>query len=112
MIIWVDAQLSPTIATWIQNQIGIEAIAIRDIGLCYATDDQIFEAARKASAIVMTKDSDFIQILERRGAPPSIIWITCGNTSNLNLKKILQQTLTQACKLILEGDTLVEISQE
>jgi predicted nuclease of predicted toxin-antitoxin system len=37
----------------------------------------------------MTKDSDFVDLVERLGPPPQIIWLTCGNTSNLRLREIL-----------------------
>ncbi len=33
MIIWVDAQLSPTLASWIHVTFGVEARALRDLGL-------------------------------------------------------------------------------
>jgi predicted nuclease of predicted toxin-antitoxin system len=46
MTIWVDAQLSPSIATWITNALSIEAIALRDLGLRDAEDPEIFEAAK------------------------------------------------------------------
>ena len=89
MTIWVDAQLSPAIAVWITNALGLEAIALRDLGLRDAEDPGIFEAARAQQAIVMTKDSDFVDLVERLGPPPQIIWLTCGNTSNLRLREIL-----------------------
>jgi predicted nuclease of predicted toxin-antitoxin system len=33
MTIWVDAHLSPAIATWITNTFGVTALALRDVGL-------------------------------------------------------------------------------
>jgi predicted nuclease of predicted toxin-antitoxin system len=33
MIIWIDAHLSPAIATWITASFGITAFALRDIDL-------------------------------------------------------------------------------
>lgn len=57
----------------------------------------------------MTKDSDFVQLLDQYGAPPQIIWLTCGNTSNANLKLVLGHTLTQALALLEAGEKLVEI---
>jgi len=33
MTIWVDAHLSPAIATWISSTFRITALALRDIGL-------------------------------------------------------------------------------
>ena len=93
MTIWVDAHLSPAIAAWITTNFGITAFALRDIGLRDAEDPDIFEAAKTQEVIVLTKDSDFVDLANRFGAPPQIIWLTCGNTSNARLKEILNATL-------------------
>lgn len=109
MTIWVDAHLSPAIATWISSTFEIETVALRDLGLRDAEDPEIFEAAKAQEAIVMTKDSDFVDLVERLGSPPQIIWLTCGNTSNARLRKILRETLPRALELLAAGETLVEI---
>jgi predicted nuclease of predicted toxin-antitoxin system len=110
MIIWIDVQMSPAIAAWIGSNFALNAIAIRDLGLRDAEDKEIFEAARQENAIVMTKDSDFILLLDRLGAPPQVIWVTCGNTSNARLKEILTNTLPKALELLRLGEELVEIN--
>jgi predicted nuclease of predicted toxin-antitoxin system len=110
MTIWIDAQMSPMIAAWISSTFSVTAVAIRDLGLRDAEDKEIFEAARRGNAIVMTKDSDFILLLDRLGAPPQVIWVTCGNTSNARLKEILTNTLPKALELLASGEELVEIS--
>lgn len=51
MKIWVDAQLSPAIAPWIKDTFGIEAFAVRDIGLRDAEDVEIFIAARNEQVL-------------------------------------------------------------
>jgi predicted nuclease of predicted toxin-antitoxin system len=111
--IWVDAHLSPAIATWISSTFEIEAVALRDLGLRDAEDPEIFEAAKNQRAIVITKDitkdSDFVDLVERLGSPPQIIWLTCGNTSNVRLREILSETLPRALELLATGETLVEI---
>ena len=109
MIIWIDAQLSPALATWITATVGVPTMALRDLGLRDATDHEIFMAARQAQAVVMTKDSDFTRLLDLYGMPPQVIWLTCGNTSNANLKIILAATLPQALNLLASGEKLVEI---
>jgi predicted nuclease of predicted toxin-antitoxin system len=110
MTIWVDAHLSPAIANWITSTFGVEAIALRDLGLRDAEDPEIFEGAKAQEVIVMTKDSDFVDLVERLGAPPQIIWLTCGNTSNAKLREILSETLPRALELLAAGETLIEIS--
>jgi predicted nuclease of predicted toxin-antitoxin system len=110
MTIWVDAHLSPAIATWISTTLEIEAVALRDLGLRDAEDTEIFQVAKAQRAILMTKDSDVVDLVERLGSPPQIIWLTCGNTSNARLREILSETLPRALELLAAGETLVEIS--
>ena len=112
MIIWIDAQLSPAIAKWINLELGFSAKAVRELGLREATDEQVFLAARKEMAIVMTKDADFPRLLEEKGSPPKVIWLTCGSTSNAHLKIILRNTLSKAIDFLDSGDDLVEISDQ
>lgn len=109
MTIWLDAQLPPSIASWIGATFGIECHAARDLGLREAKDRSIFRAARDAEAVVMTKDKDFVELLRRLGPPPKVLWLTCGNTSNARLREILTIVLTGAMQLIEQGECLVEI---
>ena len=110
MKIWLDAQLSPALAPWIESTFGLETRALRDLGLRDATDREIFKAAKASGAVVMTKDSDFAALHDLYGAPPQIIWLTCGNTSNRALRELLSRTLSQAIALLTTGEGLVEIS--
>ena len=110
MIIWIDAHLSPAIATWITMTFGITAIALRDLGLRDAEDPEIFEKAKAKDVILMTKDSDFVDLVDRLGSPPQIIWLTCGNTSNAELRRILSLTLLDALAQLQAGEKLVEIT--
>lgn len=110
MRIWIDAQLSPALAEWITESFDVEAVAVRDLDLRDATDDQIFAQARQAaSAVVLTKDRDFVELVNRLGVPPQVIWLTCGNTSNARLRIILGRTLRQALTLLATGEPVIEI---
>ena len=110
MTIWVDAHLSPSIAQWITNTLGISSLAVRDLGLRDAKDFEIFEAARQAEVVVLTKDADFPHLLTQHGPPPKVLWLTCGNTSNESLRRILKNSLSPALALLKTGEPLVEIT--
>jgi len=109
MTIWVDAHLSPRTARWISVNFPIAALPLRDLGLRDSSDEDIFAAARVADVVVLTKDSDFVRMLERNGSPPKIIWLTYGNTSEMALQKILTWHLATALTLLQGGEDLVEI---
>lgn len=113
MKLWIDAQLSPAIAAWLNRTFDdIEAESIRALGLRNATDLEIFKAANIADVVVLSKDDDFIQLIEQKGTPPKQLWVTCGNTSNAKMKKILSSVLPKAKKLIKSGENIVEISDK
>lgn len=109
-MIWLDAHLSPALAAWLTDEMGQSAAHLRTLGLRDAKDREIFTAARTANALLITKDADFVEMVQRLGPPPAIIWLTCGNTSNGALRSLLKTALPRACELIAGGESLVEIS--
>ncbi|MCA9472495.1 MAG: DUF5615 family PIN-like protein [Nitrospira sp.] len=91
MTLWIDAQLSPHLAQWIDQTFEIESQSVTSLGLRDAEDVSIFQEARAVGAIVMTKDQDFVNLVRQYGPPPQILLVTCGNTSNKYLRSLLQQ---------------------
>jgi predicted nuclease of predicted toxin-antitoxin system len=77
-----------------------------------ATDYAIYMAARNAAAIVVTKDVDFVRLLEQHGPPPQIVWLTCGNTSNERLVQILSGCWPAISSLLGSGEPLVEVGDQ
>lgn len=108
--VWVDAQLPPAVARWLSVQPDVEAAHVTDLGLLTATDPEIFDHARAAGVIVMTKDVDFVQLQERRGAPPQLVWVTVGNLTKARLLAIVAEHWPLAAALLRAGERLVEIA--
>jgi len=111
VIIWLDAQLSPRLTRWIEENFGVECLHVRDLGLRDAEDPEIFQRARDFGAVVMTKDEDFVHLVERNGPPPQVIWVTSGNMPNERFKLLLRKTLQDAISLIASGEAVVEIQR-
>lgn len=109
MTIWLDNHLSPALARWIAESFGVPCRQVRDLGLARATDREIFNAARDAAHVVVTKDRDFAELVARLGPPPGVILLTLGNTSTKHLTEILTSALPEALRLIENGEPLVEI---
>ena len=109
MQVWTDAQLSPALAGWLRQTFAVDAYAVRALGLRDAEDLVIFARAREAGAVVLTKDRDFPNLLERHGPPPQVVWLTCGNTSNAFLREMLSRAWPKVAELLAAGEPLVEI---
>jgi len=101
--------LSPAVGAWIAETFGVTCVMMRDSGMQHAEDDKAFFAARDSADAILTKDHDFVLLVDRHGSPPSILWLTCGNTSNEALRHLLGVRLADAIRLVQEGEKLVEI---
>lgn len=112
LLVWVDAQLPPALAQWLETSKEIRAVHVEALGLLQAEDAEIFASARAAGVVVVTKDQDFVQLQERRGTPPQIVWVTCGNCSNRELKALLADTWSRTIELLKAGEPLVEIKEK
>ena len=109
MTVWLDAHLSPAIAPWLAKTFDVVAVPVRDLGLREALDPPIFAAAKAASVVVMTKDADFAEMVERLGPPPQVLWLRCGNTSNAALRLVLAKELPAAMIRLASGEPLIEL---
>ncbi len=111
MKIIIDAQISPAIAAWINRTFNdIQAISARSVKLQFAIDSEIYTYAKENGYVIMSKDDDFLNQLQKHGSPPALIWITSGNTSNAKMREILTSTLPKVKNLIEKGEPIVEIS--
>lgn len=105
----IDAQLSPHLATWLQSTFNVQVFSASYLGLRDAKDQEIFNYARRKNAIVISKDDDFVTLVNRLKSPPKVIWITCGNTTNKFLKDVFINKFEQALELLKDND-IVEIT--
>ena len=113
MKVWLDAQLPPALAPWLSTTFGIDCQAVRDLGLRDADDQTIFRSAREAGdVVILSKDSDFVDLVLRLGPPPQILWLTCGNVTNRRLRVLLQGVFRNASQMLAAGDSVVEIGDQ
>ena len=110
MIFWIDEQISPKFAAWVAQRFQVTCHSVDTLGYFSTPDADIFEKARKASVIVITKDRDFREMVLEKGTPPQVIWVTCGNTSTARLQSIFEKAFPLALDLLRNGEALVEIT--
>lgn len=107
---WFDAMLPPALAPWLTQTFGVAAYSAAYLGLRDADDEVIFQAAKQANAIIVSKDSDFLERLVRFGPPPRLLYVTCGNTSKDHLIQLFTQHFASVQQLFLSGEAIVEIA--
>ena len=103
--IWLDANISPIIAKWIKDELGLAVKSAYTLELLYSTDLEIYHHARSSGRIILiSKDTDFSEIITRLGAPPKLINIKIGNCDNRQLWSILKSHLLRLVTLLSSTD--------
>ena len=59
--------------------------------------------------MLLSKDSDFVELVMRFGPPPKLIWLTCGNMSNAALQGLFTVKLREAVQVLDGGESVVEL---
>ena len=62
MIFQLNAQLPPSLAKWLTETFGVNAVTLQELGLQDAQDIEIFNAARAhvSDTVVLTNERDFV----------------------------------------------------
>ncbi len=109
--IWLDCHISPIIAKWLQEDTGLVVRSAYTLNLYFLTDQDIFNKAKESGKIIIiTKDIDFSQLLNEFGAPPKIIRVSIGNTSNRLLFDFLKPRIPLALEILTNEETnIVEL---
>ena len=69
----------------------------------------IYDAARANDVeVFITKDDDFVLLLDQRGPRPQVVWVTCGNIRNKELRELVLSAWPRVEALLRAGEPLVE----
>ena len=64
---------------------------VRDLGLMGRTDEEIWNYAKTAGFIIISKDKDFYQRTLFFGSPPKFIWLCLGNCTRNDLLNLIRR---------------------
>ena len=105
MTFWLDAQLDPTLCDWLGSRFKVIVKSLREIGLRDAKDEELFVAAgRFPDVVIITKDSDFADLVTQRGKPPQVLWLRFPNRPTIAIQVLLSKTFEDALRLLEAGE--------
>ena len=59
--------------------------------------------------MIITKDEDFVALVDKNTSGPPVVWIRLVNTTNRALWHALQPLLTELLEALSSGEPLIEI---
>lgn len=84
-----DHHLSPKL---VKRLAGLypDSSHVATLGLDRASDIEVWDRAQQDSYCLVTKDSDFNDLVATKGFPPKVIWIRLGNCTTTEIANLLQ----------------------
>jgi predicted nuclease of predicted toxin-antitoxin system len=103
-----DANLSPTLVGRLTDLFP-ESMHVFDTGLARFTPDEIiWEYARANGFVIVTADSDFLELAAQRGAPPCVVRLANCNYRTARVEDLLRRNAILVAELEKSGrDVLV-----
>lgn len=104
--IWLDSNLSPIIAKWLKDETGLNVKSAYVLNIHGLDDIDIYKLARNNSipVIIISKDSDLAQLINRLGSPPKLINLKVGNTGNKILFNFILLNIEEVLKRLIDDD--------
>ena len=106
----VDAQLPKSLSDFLKSK-GHDSVHTIELPAKNKTaDNEVLKIALDESRIVISKDSDFLEMHLVNNKPEKLLLIRTGNISNPELLLIFEKYLERVCELI-QSNSLLEINK-
>lgn len=104
----IDANLPVALARAIAA-LGHAAVHVTDIGANDRDDLGIWDLAIARNEVVITKDSDFADIVVMSETRQAVVWLQIGNTRKLAIITKLTAALPDILAALDAGERLIEV---
>ena len=102
-------QLPPRLCDWLEQH-GHTAIHASELpDGATLPDAALWEHAGRDGCVLVSKDSDFWDLMLLRGSPPQLIYIALGNCSNVRLAAHLEYQWDDISTAIQAGASMVAV---
>jgi predicted nuclease of predicted toxin-antitoxin system len=99
-----DHNLSPRLVTLLQDAFP-GSNHLYNLNLHESDDEVIWSYAQDNRLIIVTKDSDFSEMLVLRGYPPKIVWVRRGNCSTNTIASLLRRHAEDIVRLKTDSNS-------
>jgi predicted nuclease of predicted toxin-antitoxin system len=104
----IDEQLPPALADHLIGE-GYSAEHVNALGGGPPADIEIWLEAIARRAVIISKDQDFVSLVQSDPTGPQVVWIRLGNVTNTALWGSLKPLLREITAALEAGERLIEI---
>lgn len=112
--IWLDVNISPAIAKWMADYTGLNVKSSYSLGFQTMDDLTIYKKAKESDFVILvSKNSDFPELITRMGTPPKLIYLKFGNCDNRSLWNSLKPEIKNIINALINSDiSIIEVKRK
>lgn len=99
-----DQNLSPKLAECFKKSFS-DTAHLQDLGFGASDDLFVWEFAKSNDFTIVTKDSDFNNMVSFFGFPPKVIWIRKGNCSTKQIIELIEKHIDAIISFIEDTES-------
>lgn len=103
MKLLLDENLSPRLPASLAD-IYPGSSQLELLGLRGSTDASVWEYAKSAGFVLVSKDSDFRQMSFQYGAPPKVVWLSVGNAGTPVILRLLREAQEEVKRFVADPE--------
>ena len=104
----IDNQLPAALSRFFAS-VGCDSLHVIEIGLGSASDAEVWRYACEEGRTVVTKDEDFLHLVNRQPQSGGLIWVRLGNCRTANLLTQFERLWPRIHASLDAGDRVIEI---
>ena len=98
-----DQNLSPKLVEIFNHQFH-DSRHVQSLAFGESEDIKLWDYAKENNYTLVTKDSDFNNMVSLYGFPPKVIWIKKGNCSTRQIEELLNKQIVQIFSFISDSE--------
>ena len=99
-----DQNLSPRLVNRLAD-LYPDSAHVHPLGLGDEDDRTVWDYAKQHRYLIVTKDSDFGELVVLLGFPPKVVWIRRGNCATQAIEQILRENYAVIEQLVANEET-------
>jgi predicted nuclease of predicted toxin-antitoxin system len=108
MKVLVDNELPPALARLL-SELDLDCHHVQELGMDSWTDRQIWRHAVAEGFVLVSKDSDFVDLAKSSDDQVSVVWVRFGNCRTKELLASFRTLWPEITKRIEAGETVIEL---
>ena len=108
MKLLLDQNLSHRLCA-ILSDTHLEFTHVKSLSLDKENDEKIWQYAKENNCVIISKDTDFLEMSIIKGLPPKVIWLNTGNAGTHDIENTFRRNIVKIKEFLVDNENALLI---